>query len=44
MADEGGASGGIVASADCSEACSFLCVINGLFIVGEKVGDNSITL
>lgn len=35
MADEEGMS----ASADGSGVCSFLCVMNGIFLVGESVRD-----
>jgi hypothetical protein len=37
MADEEGASGKSVASADDSGLCPFLYVINGIFLVGERV-------
>jgi hypothetical protein len=44
MADEEGMFDEIVASADGSRVRSFLCVINGIFLVGERVGDGSNTI
>jgi hypothetical protein len=44
MADEEGMSNEIFASVDGSGVRSFLCVINGIFLVRERVGDGSNTL
>lgn len=43
ITDEEGASYGSVASAENLGVRFFVCIINGMFLVGERVGDNLIT-
>jgi hypothetical protein len=44
MAGEEEMSDKVAVSTDGSGVCSFLCIINDMFLVGERVGDRSNTL